>query len=185
MDDPVRDRSFLKDLVGKGQVFEISEKIASFARLSEAIGNDIAALDARAQTAEWRESLVTGQIIFGLADEPDRVATLVGHVEAQVAAVCQRCLTLFELPLRTELKLQFSSPGAVSEARDDYELWELSDALVSPLEIVDEALVMAMPLSARHEDSTYCVEFAQQDDKESVMPFASLRAQLDEGRNNE
>ena len=182
MDDPLRDRSFLTDLAARSQVIEISEKIASFERLAEAIETDIAALDAAARTVNWRESAVTGRLIFGFADDSERVATLAGHVEARVAAVCQRCLALFDWPLRTEFRLQFGTPGMA--IRDDYELWELSDSLVCPMEIVDEALIMAMPLSARHEDSAHCVELPQRDDENLATPFASLRAQIDEGRNN-
>ena len=62
-------------------------------------------------------------------------------------------------------------------------------AHVPPDDIVDEALVMALPLAAMHEDADDCVEIEAQNeatiestmvDEKMTTPFAALRAQMDD-----
>jgi len=185
MDDPLRDRRSVKELAKIRQVVEISEKIGNFDGLSTTIEADLAALPRADTPTNWREKHVSGRLSFGFADAHSGVATLEGNLEAGIAAVCQRCLSAFEWRLTTELKLQFVAPNDVVEDREGYELWELDDEAVRPSDIVDEALIMAMPLSARHEESAQCVAIASVENGEKMTtPFASLRTQMDKGKKN-
>ncbi len=185
MGDPLRDRHLARDLAEKGQILEIFEEIGGFAGLSAAIAADLAALDADARPRDWRASRVVGKLSFGLAEGPGQRLILEGRLEARIAAVCQRCLTAFEWPLESDLCLQLSVPGEAPGAHGNYELWELDDAWLRPIEIVDEALIMAMPLSAKHQEPADCIDIApDRESAELVTPFASLRAQIDEQQND-
>ena len=68
-----------------------------------------------------------------------------------------------------------------ADGYDEYEVWELDESLLRPLDIVEEMLVMAMPFSAMHVDSASCkvlepvTEPAQED---TTTPFAALREQM-------
>ena len=62
---------------------------------------------------------------------------------------------------------------------DGYEIWEFDENKVSPADIVEEALIMAMPLSALHESSDDCIAFSDDvhvDDSKTVRPFEDLRS---------
>jgi uncharacterized metal-binding protein YceD (DUF177 family) len=65
--------------------------------------------------------------------------------------------------------------------QDDYEIWEVEGDAVRPLDIVEEALIMAMPLSAVHPSGELCGPLANtvtEEDKKTVRPFADLRSQM-------
>ena len=73
---------------------------------------------------------------------------------------------------------------AVAEGFEDLEVWELDEHAVRPQDIVEELLIMAMPLSAMHDNMTECKALASADSsadeeiEELVNPFANLRSQM-------
>jgi len=183
MDDPLRDRRPTRDWAANGQVVEVSEKIGSFTRLVAVVEADLSALDSGTIPADWRNSLVTGKLKFGFPDPQEDTVAVDISLAVVAAAICQRCLRPFELPLSTKLALLLAGPQDKIADRDGYEIWELAEESVSPIDIVDEALVMAMPLSAMHLDSDACADReAREVRAEMTTPFASLREQMDEGK---
>ena len=183
MDDPLRDRRLPRDWADNDQVVEISERIGSFTRLASVVEADLSALDSGKIPADWRDSLVTGKLNFGFPDPQQDTVALDISLAVTVVAICQRCLRAFELPLSTELALLLGGPQDTIAARDNYEVWELAEEAVCPMDIVDEVLVMSMPLSATHEEADDCVDVDEREfGKEMTTPFASLRAQMDKGK---
>jgi len=182
MGNPLRDRRPLAELAGLGQVIEITEKVGDFERLAGIVEADLAALDPDKLPQGWRDSAVTGRLAFGFVDAQQQVAVLEGEVAATVAAVCQRCLEPFQLALRSELRLVPIVAGDSVLADDALDVWELDDDTVCVADIVEESLIMAMPLSARHDSAEACREFetAASDASQTTRPFAALKAQLDE-----
>ena len=183
MDDPLRDRRPPRDWAASAQIVEISEKIGSFTRLARVVEADLSALESGKIPADWRDSLVTGKLKFDFPDSREGTVALELSLAVRVAAICQRCLRPFELPLSTNLALLLGGPQDTIAERDNYEIWELTEEAVSPMDIVDEALVMAMPLSAMHEEAGDCVAVDEREAGEKMTtPFASLRAQMDKGK---
>lgn len=182
MGDPLRDRRPPRDLAQDQQVVEISHEIGDFSRLIEIVNADLSALDSGKIPADWHKSRVAGRLKFGHSAAGDGVAELNLRLEATVPATCQRCLRPFAMPLETSLALLVCGPGEAPDEQQGFEIWELDEDVVSPLEIADEALVMAMPLAAMHEDSEDCVaEAATTVAEKTTMPFANLREQMDKG----
>jgi len=99
-----------------------------------------------------------------------------------------------ELRLDEELKLLLVVPGesaGIPGAADEYETWELDEATVRPLDILEEALIMAMPLSALHAPGEGCDAPADTEpaisEGETNRPFAGLRSRIsgrDEGEDS-
>ncbi len=184
MGNPLRVRRPVAELAAKGQVIEIAEKIGNFERLAGSVEADLATLEPDKIPQDWRESPVTGRLEFGFADAQQRVASLVGEVAVTVDAVCQRCLEPFRLKLAVGLKLLPTTVEQGVSAEADFELWELEDETVCPAEIVEESLIMAMPLSAMHDTAEACVGYEPADEQlqQTTRPFAELRAQLDQDK---
>lgn len=187
MGDPLRDRRPLEDWVAESQVIEFTEELGAFERLADAAKSDLAALGDEVDRQELREYRVSGWIQFDLTSAHAGRPCVTGQIEAAVPVVCQRCLTAFPLSVNAELRYELLVPQTsgvkrkVTEGDDAFEPWELDEGLVRPIDIVDEALVMALPLVAKHGDRDDCVEFdAEPDGKEKTLPFASLREQMDE-----
>jgi uncharacterized metal-binding protein YceD (DUF177 family) len=184
MGNPLRVRRPIAELAAKGQVIEIAEKIGNFERLAGIVETDLATLEPDKIPADWRESPVTGRLQFGFADAQQRVPSLVGEVTVTVDAVCQRCLEPFRLRLAVGLRLLPTTVEQGVSAGVDFELWELDDETVCPAEIVEEVLIMAMPLSAMHDSAAACggYEPAGEPPEQTTRPFAELRAQLDQDK---
>jgi uncharacterized metal-binding protein YceD (DUF177 family) len=69
-------------------------------------------------------------------------------------------------------------------ADETYEVWELDDEMICPADVVEEALIMAMPFAPVHEDPATCTEFdtSSSEEMQTTRPFAGLKSQLDENR---
>ena len=184
MGNPLRDRRPLAELAAKGQVIEIAEKLGSFKGLAEIVAADLAALDADKMPQGWREAPLTGRLEFGFADAQQRVATIEGEVSVTIDAVCQRCLGRLSLPLTVELRLMPVSGPVQADDSGEFDVWELDDETVCPADIVEEALIMAMPLAAMHSAAEECGrdELVATDAEQTTRPFADLKSQLEENR---
>ncbi len=180
MGNPLRDRRAPSELAAKRQVIEISNKISDFERLAGIVAKDLSALEADKLPRNWRDSLVTGRLAFGYGGTRNNVPVLDGSLGVTVDAVCQRCLEPFRLSFSTEFSVLLCDVGQASGEHDGYDVWELEDDTVRPIDIVDEALVMVMPLSAMHGTTDGCLEVraATAYGVETVTPFAALKTQL-------
>jgi len=181
MGNPLRERRTAAEWAAGAQVIEIAEEVGDFEQLSAIIDADLAALDTARMPADWRAAAVTGRIEFGFADAQQLLPTATLSVATTVDAVCQRCLEAFRLPLEAEADLLLLGHEQTADGHDDYEVWELEEKQLQPLEIVEEMLVMAMPFSAMHVDSASCKALApvkRAPDEETTTPFAALREQM-------
>jgi uncharacterized metal-binding protein YceD (DUF177 family) len=182
MSNLLRVRRPVAELAAKGQVIEIADKLGSFKRLAGIVEADLATADPDKIPAGWRDSPVTGRLEFGFADAQMQVASLEGEVATTVDAVCQRCLEPFRYSLSAELRLLPTREGQGVSAGGDFEPWELDDEVICPADIVEEVLIMAMPLSAMHDTAEACREFESggEEPEQMTRPFAALKAQLDQ-----
>ena len=183
MGNPLRDRCLPSEMAEKSQVIEISNKISDFERLEAVVASELSVLEADKLPQCWRESLVTGRLTFSYGSTHNSVPSLEGNLVVTIDAVCQRCLEPFRLLLETKLRVLLGAAGQSPGEHDGYEWWELADHTVRPIDIVDEALVMAMPLSAMHGTADGCSEIGSHatdaaDAVETVTPFAALKMQL-------
>ncbi len=178
---PLQERRAPQDLAASGQVIEIADQIGSFKRLAEIVAADLAALDPDKIPPDWRDRTVAGQLSFGFVDAQGNVPALAGQVAVTIDVVCQRCLAPFALPINAELRLLFDGDQAMSKDGEEYEVWELDEDELCPADLVEEALIMAIPLVAMHDGDVNCVRakasprFAEK----MTMPFANLQAQMD------
>ncbi len=170
----------LNELADSQQVFDISLKIKDFPRLTEAVEREMDALEPAERPPSWVDLPVSGKIGFGYADERSGSVSAELAVSAEVPVVCQRCLELFEFELETAAALLFAQDGADGDGvavREGYESWELNDDRVRPAELVDEALVMAMPFAAKHQEDRCGASFApDEEERNTTRPFADLKA---------
>jgi uncharacterized protein len=185
MGNPLRDRRTAAEWAAVAQVIDFNDKIGDFEQLSAIVEADLAALDAAKIPADWRESVVSGRIKFGFADAQRRLPVASCRVAVNVDVVCQRCLEAFELPLEVEAELLLLELDQEVDGYEEYEVWELEEPLLRPLDIVEELLIMALPFSAMHTESAACraLPAAEPDGIEDMTtPFAALREQMEEDK---
>ena len=177
----LRVRRTPSELAVSGQVIEINEKIHDLERLAEILAADLRVLEPDRLPAAWRDSRVTGRLSFGFVDAQNKVPALDGRVAVTIDAVCQRCLEPFRLPLEARLRLVFATDQPVTGGAGEYEVWELSEATLRPVDVVEEALIMALPLAAMHEKDAACQgpEKTAAESAAGIRPFAELKSQMD------
>ena len=183
MGNPLLDRASPAELADGRQVIETVEKIDRFPGLARILQEGLATLPAAKVPRHWRQMPVAIRLGFDWADARRRFAALQGTVRARVAVVCQRCLEPFEMPLELELKLRLTKARTVAEAQQDFEDWELDGLTLRPVDLVEEALIMALPLAALHDAPDCCTapqKNAQPENADMLRPFADLRAKLDD-----
>jgi len=185
MGNPLRDRRTAAKWAAAGQVIEINEKLGDFERLAAIVETDLAVLEAGNIRADWREQRVRGELRFGFVDARGSLPALVCRAAVTVDAVCQRCLEAFQLPLETEDKLLLLGAEQTVEGYNEYEVWELEEAMLCPADIVEELLVMALPFSAMHTEVAACRALSPRGEAalDVTTPFAALREQMAEDNN--
>lgn len=187
MVNPLRVIAPPEELASRGQVIELTGKVADFPRLVEIIETDLGDSSTAAATRKWRALPVEIKLGFGWADDRREIPAMSGSIRARMAGICQRCLEPFEFPLQAELDLLLLKVHDELTESGSADVWEVDEGAVRPLDIVEEALVMALPLAPMHETAEICGSFcgALSDDDtggsaDVDRPFANLRAQMEE-----
>ena len=181
MANPLLDRALPGDLADRSQVFDIKGKISEFPRLLEIVASELERLPAAARPRAWRATPVAIRLEFAWADGRREIPAVEGDLAAELAAVCQRCLEPFVLPISARVKMLLMSDAAASQ-REGFEVWELQEETIRPLDIVEEALIMAMPLATVHGSSDDCGALADTiagDEASTTRPFKDLRSRME------
>jgi len=186
MPNPLLDSSSPAELADLGQVVEKQVELQTFSGLIEVLDADLSSLTPEQVPQEWRQTPVAIRLKFGWVDRSRRFPALEGRVVARVPAVCQRCLGPMQLTLDEDLKLLLAGAdeaASVEGATGDHDVWEIDGATIRPLDILEETLIMALPLSALHQPGEGCD--ATEDavpavSDERIRPFAGLRSTMSE-----
>jgi uncharacterized metal-binding protein YceD (DUF177 family) len=181
MANPLLDRVLPHVLAERSQTLEINGKVGDLGRMAEIVEQELGGLSAADRPRGWQDQAVDARLDFEWLDRDRGLPAVRGRLSTRIAAVCQRCLEVFELPVETEFRLVFVREG--DSVSGGQETWELTDDSVRPLDFLEEAGVMALPLSPKHESADDCGPLAGSiggDSVETVRPFADLRAQMEE-----
>ena len=181
MANPLLDRALPEELAERGQAFEIKGKIDDFRRLIEIVEADLESVSEQLRPREWRSAPVDIRLGFAWADSRREIPALEGEISTVIAAVCQRCLEPFDLPLKSTLKMLLLKSAEATAAHGESEIWEVEGDAIRPIEIVEEALIMALPLSVVHQSQELCgplVRSMTDEQSETVRPFSDLRSQM-------
>lgn len=101
------------------------------------------------------EGEVDVQLQFGI--EEQRIPYLQGHVTGGLEVTCQRCLGSLVLPVNVEFCLGLVKSESEGERLEDgYEPLIVENGSISIAAVVEEELILALPIIARHPESEAC-----------------------------
>ena len=84
------------------------------------------------------------------------------ELETTVELVCQRCLEPFTQPITERVELMFVERGEASASVPDrYEPIELDDGRLLPAQLIEDELLVAIPLVPRHARVEDCGSLAK------------------------
>lgn len=181
MADPLFDRFLPERLASQGVTVDLTLKLGQLGDIADIIAEDLAGCEAEFGLEDWRDSPVAIKLSFGWADQRESVVMSKGEVKTSIPAICQRCLKPFALPLWASLDLLYAKADEEVEGDGGVEIWELEEDLLRPLDVVEEALVLAIPFAPMHQEARICEPLAEasgEADAEMQSPFAGLREQL-------
>ena len=179
MTSPMLDRVPPTVLANRGQLIETKGRVADFDRLIEAVESELSVLPSAEKPQRWQQAPVDIRIRYGWSESQPGIPVIEGRTSTHIAAVCQRCLEPFELAIAADLKLLLPPKDAAAVTNDEFEVWEFDEDDVSPHDVVEEALIMAMPFSAMHQSEDECGAArpgSGADEDETVRPFADLKS---------
>ncbi len=117
-----------------------------------------------------------------LAGQENGHPELQGQASVTLPMVCQRCLEPMRFELVATVKAAFLQDEGESVA-EGFDAWLVPEAGVVLRDVIEEALLMALPLAPKHADADCEVRVdpvAVEKSSEKRSPFAGLRKMLDE-----
>ena len=118
---------------------------------------------------------------------------LAGHAEAKVQMICQRCMEPMEVLLGVDFRLGLVSSDDESRCLPKvYDPLVITDARITLAELVEDELILTLPIVALHQDAEQCKAYgfssahgAQVSSAKSANPFAVLSTLLKKSDNQE
>lgn len=125
-------------LAAAGGALEGEVALAALSRLADALG-----------TAQDQG---TARLVLALVVGDQRRLTADGHLSARLRLQCQRCLAPMEWALDVPLALVLvaAEDAAAAAPRDRDPVLLASDGSLDPVALVEDELILALPVVARH-----------------------------------
>ena len=123
---------------------------------------------------------VNAELRFSIGDRGRRM--IEGNVDAQESVACQRCLKPLELTLADDIRLALVQDEEAAEKLDNgIDPWIEAEYRLNPAQIVEEQLLLSMPLAAYHDEKECQIELPAPRAngalaaKQDPSPFAILK----------
>ncbi len=165
---PERVNPFL--LAERGRVLEGVLPLNRLPRLAEVLAADVA------EQARVRLAFMRGR---------SGIAVLDGEVSAELALTCQRCLEPMAYPVESRINLALvESDAEAARLQEGYDTLLVEDETLSIPELIEDELLLALPLVPMHDATQACSpralhEFEPKDAEQAAEgkenPFAILK----------
>jgi len=130
----------------------------------------------------------TGDVDVELEFDVDKsgIAWMKGHLTCTLPLSCQRCMQTLLMPVDTTFKLaMIESETEIERLGEEYEPLLLDDSLVSVAELVEDELLLSLPIVPKHEtESCHATDYEEthsevvaevnNEPEEKKNPFAAL-----------
>ena len=121
------------------------------------------------------EGAVAVTLDFGL--DPERIAFLRGHIRGKLILTCQRCMQAMDFTVDHDMSLGLvSSPAEADALPGHYEPLRVGAEPVAVSDIIEDELLLCLPLVPRHPESQ-CPATVQDSEgkaRDTRKPFAVL-----------
>ncbi len=139
----------------------------------------VAAMERLTDLLAEGEATVETALECGLDGEGRR--TIAGRVQARLPMRCHRCLQVYDHVVDSSFHVVVVESGAEAEALpDELEPFISEGGAVSPHAVVEEELLLSLPVVALHDDRNACLPPAHAAGMtpERTSPFAALQGRL-------
>jgi uncharacterized protein len=161
-------------LARTGRVFQGLLPLSRMARLMESV--DTAAGD------------VEVELSFAINDR--NVPCVRGHIRTEVGLQCQRCMQEMAWPIDNQFELLIvESEAEAEQLGEDSEVLLLDEQLISLSDLVEDEILLSLPIVPKHEAGTDCADNvssskAVEEITEQAMPSTGDAAAEDKAKEN-
>ena len=168
LNDPIPPHVDPRKLADREATLEGRLELASLPRLCDPLSDTVGAVQAK----------------FHFARDEQKTVSIHSELEVEVKMVCQRCLELVALPIRSECHYAVVKEGADTQSLPKgYDVLEVGEDPLDLMTLVEDELLLALPIVPAH-DPEDCQQPAganepepSQDEVSRSNPFSVL-AQL-------
>lgn len=122
------------------------------------------------------------QVDVRVSRAPSGIPLVQGRLKGRMRRECQRCLEPVDIEVDVELRLAVTESGVDEATPAGFEPWQSEETAVVLRELLEDELLLALPMVARHEDEAQCGALAHRaGDRASAEaprrenPFAVLK----------
>jgi len=100
-------------------------------------------------------------VTLEICHRDDGLVVVEGRLDGQVRVACQRCLEPVQIPVERDIRLALAGSETGARAADGFESWSLEDGPMTIRALLEDELLLALPLVPVHEDPEACGELAE------------------------
>jgi len=159
-------------------VFDCS--LSLFDKLTDFITKDHKFAIKPLEIKQWVNESVKVNLEIKSIDLGSPMNVVSGRIEAKLFITCQNCLNIFENEMDIPVKIALCADQNAYQGNKDYEPWEIEGCGVKIIDLIEELLLISIPLYVKHDDDRVCVipNKPQTSNDLTTFPFANLKNQL-------
>jgi uncharacterized protein len=139
-------RSELESLAGRDGALHGELPLSKLTRLIGMLNSDLGSVRASLRFKQRRDGWLRAELDY----------------QASVELECQRCLEPFRHDLAGRVSLVLADPGSMpATVPEGYEPYELAEDRLSPLRLIEDELIVSVPLVPKHARPADCGSLAR------------------------
>lgn len=174
-----------EELAARGEELRDSVPLGAAGRLREFVRRSLAAGSVAAPEG-WEARPVSVELRFEIRRTQGNLSipAVTGKACVCLPLACDRCLGLVEFEAAADIALLLPDSEIAEDALPGFDVWVVDERGLRPLDLVEEELLLSLPLASMHSDRRECElrigEFAAGDaDRKTQRPFSVLKALME------
>ena len=168
----------IKPSLNENQIIKGEYKIENFEKIVRLIQKDhLNAIDLK-DSEDWIKEKVRINLKQEIANLNSDEKKVSGSIKIKIYLTCQNCLDVIESDLNIPVSIILCKESKKNIKGS--EMWEIYEEKIKLKDLIEELIIISLPLYFKHESSKDCIDYDYKLDNESekTLPFANLKNQL-------
>ena len=156
-------------------------KIKDFEKLSQVITNDLENLENPVDDDAWLDQLVDIKLQVKNVNLGIIMPHISGELRTTFFLACQNCLQMIIKKIELPINLILCDRDRENDNNNQYDYWEILGDSISMHNLIEEILILSVPLYTKHEAGKKCLVFSEEKvikEESLYSPFSDLKNQL-------
>jgi uncharacterized metal-binding protein YceD (DUF177 family) len=156
-------------------------KIKDFEKLSQVIASDLEHLENPEDDDAWLNQLIDIRLKIKNVNLGISMPHVSGEIRTSFFLACQNCLQAITKKIELPINLILCDRDREDDSNNKYDYWEILGDSISMHNLIEEILILSVPLYTKHEADIECLVFTETkvtDGETMHSPFSDLKNQL-------